>query len=170
MAAASQPRPAAEKDLDAVVALYEGARRFMAANGNPTQWAGGYPGRAEAERDLAVGGLWVLDDPDGDGLAGVMSVLPGPDPTYVRIEGALHGDVVLVGVGPHVRVALAQPAQQRRAAAAPLARDRHAVHDPVRAVREPPRALERAGFSRRGTIWVEDGTSRIAYHHVAAGA
>lgn len=113
MAAATLPRLATRADLDAVVGLYEGARRFMAHNGNPTQWAGGYPGRAEAERDLAAGGLWVLDAPDG-GLAGVMSMLPGPDPTYARIEGA--------------------------------------------------------GFSRRGTIWVEDGTSRIAYHHVATGA
>lgn len=38
--------------------------------------------------------------------------------------------------------------------------DTHADNVPMQ------RTLEKCGFVRRGTIWVEDGTPRIAYHYV----
>ena len=40
-----QIRHTKPEDIPAVLALYEDARRFMAQNGNPNQWTGGYPGR-----------------------------------------------------------------------------------------------------------------------------
>ena len=80
-----QIRRATTDDLEAVCSVYAAARAFMHANGNPTQWPGDYPGRVDAEKDLAADALWVLDE--GAGPVAIMSVLPGPEPTYARIEG-----------------------------------------------------------------------------------
>lgn len=157
-------RPATEGDLDNVARTYDAARAFMRANGNAVQWAGPYPSRANAERDLALGALWVLDE--GAGAVACMSVMPGPDRTYASIEGEpwLDDDPYWV---MH-RLAVAEPGHGRGAALLAWLCERH---DNVRAdtheLNVPMRrALERAGFVRRGTITCDDGTPRIAYHFV----
>lgn len=157
-------RSARAGDLEAVCAIYEAARAFMRANGNPTQWAGAYPGLAEAQADLAAGHLWVLDE--GAGAVAVMTVLPGPDPTYAHIEGAgwlndepywvMHRMACLESGHGHGSRMLAWLCERHGNVRA----DTHADNLPMQ------RALERAGFSPRGTIWVADGSPRIAYHHV----
>lgn len=43
-------------DMDAVLALYDAARCFMAENGNPDQWVNGYPGADQLSLDMASGG------------------------------------------------------------------------------------------------------------------
>lgn len=157
-------RRAREEDLDAICATYDAAREFMHTHGNPTQWPGAYPGRPEAERDLAADALWVFDE--GSGPVGVMSVLPGPDPTYARIEGEpwLNDDPYWVmhrlatsvqgrGVGSRMVSWLTERHDNVRA-------DTHADNVPMQ------RTLERAGFVRRGTIRVADGTPRVAFHFV----
>lgn len=156
-------RQATEADLDAVSALYERGRALMRAHGNPTQWPGAYPGRGDAEADCATGCLWVLDE--GSGPVACMSVLPGPDPTYARIEGAWRDEdpywvmhrlaAADAGRGLGGRCLAWLCARHRNVRA-----DTHADNLPMR------RALERAGFLRCGTIWVEDGTPRVAYHFV----
>lgn len=160
----SQIRPASAEDLGVVCSIYDAARRFMHANGNPTQWPGDYPGLQDAEKDLDLGALWVLDE--GAGPIAVMSVLPGPDPTYAIIEGEpwLNSDPYWVmhrlavaesghGAGTHMLEWLCAQHDNVRA-------DTHADNLPMQ------RTLERCGFLRRGTIWVEDGTPRVAYHFV----
>ena len=57
-----QIRLANTDDLEAVCAIYDAARRFMHANGNPSQWPGSYPDLIDAECDLRVDALWVLDE------------------------------------------------------------------------------------------------------------
>lgn len=156
------PRPATEDDLDAVAELYERSRAFMHANGNPTQWPGDYPGRADAEADLSAGHLWVIDE--GTGPVAVMSVMPGPDPTYAVIEGDgwLDDEPYWVmhrmatgeqgrGLGTRCLSWLCERHANVRA-------DTHEDNAPMR------RTLERCGFVPCGTIWVEDGTPRVAYH------
>ena len=157
-------RRATEKDLDAVMGVYDAARAFMRANGNPTQWPGDYPGLIDAEKDLEADALWVLDE--GSGPVAVMSVLPGPDPTYAVIEGDswLNDDPYWVmhrlavaesghGAGTRMLEWLCAEHSNVRA-------DTHVDNLPMQ------RTLERCGFVRRGIIWVEDGTPRIAYHYV----
>lgn len=157
-------RPGRASDLDAVAAIYEAARAFMRANGNPTQWPGAYPSRGDAAADLAAGHLWVLDE--GAGPVGVMAVMPGPDPTYARIEGA-----GWLSDGPYWvmhRMAVAGQGHGRGARMLSWLVARHAdVRADTHADNRPmQRALERAGFSRRGTIWLADGSPRVAYHFV----
>ena len=157
-----QIRLATADDLEIVCAIYAAARSFMHANGNPTQWPGDYPGLMDAEKDLEASALWVLDE--GSCPIAVMSVLPGPDPTYAVIEGDpwLNDDPYWVmhrlavaesghGAGTRMLTWLTERHDNVRA-------DTHADIVPMQ------RTLEKCGFVRRGTIWVEDGTPRIAYH------
>ena len=157
-------RLATADDLDAVCAIYDAARAFMRAQGNMTQWTGGYPGRTSAERDLAGGWLWVWDE--GSGPVACMSVMPGPDRTYAAIEGApwLSDD-------PYWVMHRLAVAESGRGAGTRMLSWLCAKHDNVRADTHADnvpmqRTLEKCGFVRRGTIWVEDGTPRIAYHFV----
>ena len=157
-------RPASAADLKTVCRIYDAARAFMRSHGNPTQWPGDYPGLVDAEKDLALGALFVLDE--GAGPVAVMSALPGPEPTYAHIEGdpwlndepywVMHRLAVLEpghGAGGRMLSWLCARHGNLRA-------DTHADNAPMQ------RTLERCGFLRRGTIWVEDGTPRIAYHYV----
>ena len=159
-----QIRLATAGDLKAVCAIYDAARTFMRTHGNPTQWPGDYPDLRDAEKDLEADALWVLDE--GAGPVAVMSVLPGPEPTYARIEGepwlndepywVMHRLAVAAsghGAGTRMLRWLTERHDNVRA-------DTHADNAPMQ------RTLEKCGFVRRGTIWVEDGTPRVAYHFV----
>ena len=55
-------RPASPADLENILALYAGARAFMALSGNPGQWAGGYPAREKVEADIAGGWCHVCEE------------------------------------------------------------------------------------------------------------
>ena len=158
-------RLACEKDLGAVMGIYDAARRFMRSTGNLTQWTGGYPSLAHAERDLKNGWLWVFDE--GFGPIACMSVMPGPDRTYASIDGEqwLNDEPYWVmhrlacaeqgrGIGPAMLAFLCTEHDNVRA-------DTHEDNAPMQ------RALERAGFKRRGTIVCDDRTPRIAFHYVA---
>ena len=81
---------ASPEDLEFIEGAYEHARAFMQANGNATQWPDGYPGRIDAEEDIAHGHCFLVVDEAGP-LA-VFSFGPGPDETYAEIDGAWHSN------------------------------------------------------------------------------
>ncbi len=150
-------------DLEAVLALYENARRFMAANGNAGQWAGGYPKQELLERDIAAGRSYVCEE-DGRVFATFVLML-GEDPTYRVIEGKWKNDrpygtlhrVASSGERHGTTDLIIRWAFERTGN---LRGDTHEKNLPMR------RAFERNGFERCGTIWVEDGSPRIAYQKV----
>lgn len=76
------------EDLDAVMELYEGGRRWMRQTGNPNQWTGGYPGRELVTKDIQQGYSYVVEEA-GEILA-VFYYVQGKDvePTYRVIDGA----------------------------------------------------------------------------------
>ncbi len=160
-------RLAREEDLDACAALYDAARTFMHANGNPTQWPGVYPVRSDAEGDWRAGHLWVAER-EGTVVA-CMSVMPGPDPTYAQIdgEGWLDDEPYTVmhrlAVGDKGRGTGSACLRWLVSRYGNVRADTHADNLPMQ------HALEKAGFVRRGIITVEDGTPRLAYHHVPLG-
>jgi len=83
-------RIAYPEDIKFIEGAYEHARAFMQANGNATQWPDGYPGRIDAEEDIACEHCFLVSD-DERPLA-VFSFAPGPDETYAKIVGAWHSD------------------------------------------------------------------------------
>ena len=78
-----QIRKAENYDLEAILNLYQMAREFMAAHGNPGQWGSTYPPVEQVERDIASGNLYVCCD--GEKTAAVFYFAPGPDETYHKI-------------------------------------------------------------------------------------
>ena len=146
-------------DLEFVTGAHDYARAFMQAHGNATQWPDGYPGRIDAEEDIARGHCFLVADDEGP-LA-VFSFAPGPDETYAEIDGAWRSNAdyyvihrVAAVRGRGVARAIFSFAAER---ANYLRCDTHEDNTPMR------RALESFGFRECGTITVANGTERVAY-------
>lgn len=158
-------RPAQAADLPRILEIYEIAKKFMRANGNPTQWANGYPFPDMLEEDIEAGNLYVVTN--GTSIHGVFAFILGADPTYTVIEGgswrsdAPYGTIHRIagdGTGGIFPAAL----RHCRSRAAHLRVDTHADNKPMQHL------VTKHGFSRRGIIYVEDGTPRIAFDWMEA--
>lgn len=155
-------RLAVPADLDEIEKIYALARQFMEANGNPTQWSNGYPQRELLEEDIRQGKLYVAENEST--LCGVFVYVIGEDPTYAYIEngswmsnepyGTIHR-IASVSRGLFAQV-LCFCCKQ----CAHIRIDTHADNKPMQHL------AEKHGFSRRGIIYVEDGTPRIAYERL----
>lgn len=154
-------RKACPADLPGILVIYENARAFMRASGNPTQWGDGRPFKETLEEDIRIGQLYVMEA-DGAVYA-VFAFILGDDPTYAVIEdgawisdrpyGTVHriaGDGSRSGVfrecsefclsmTGHVRI------------------DTHKDNIPMQT------AILREGYSYCGIIYIEDGSPRLAY-------
>lgn len=154
-------RPATQADLVNILDIYAHARRFMAENGNPTQWGQNHPAQHVLEEDIGLSRLYVVEC--GEGLCGVFMFEVGNDPTYTYIEGSWRSDspygVIhrIAGVGGGV---FAAALEYCSGVIGHLRIDTHADNKPMQHV------VEKAGFSKRGIIYVEDGTPRIAYDRI----
>lgn len=150
------------EDLPEVMPIYENARRFMAATGNPNQWIGGYPAVEHITADIDRGVSYVGVTPTGE-IAVVFSFILGDDPTYAIIEGEWLNDEpygtihriasagIMRNAGDDVIEFCATMIDNLRA-------DTHHDNQVMQ------RLLLRAGFTHCGTIHLLDGRPRLAYH------
>ena len=158
-------RPAAEADLPALLAVFETAKAFMAAHGNPTQWGPGYPGEALLQDQIRRGVCYVVEA-DGQ-MAGTFCCLPGADPSYAQIEGAWPEDV------PYLTIhRLASSGRVHGVARACIdwcaARGLALRIDTHRDNLVMQRMLQKNGFVYCGVIHLaENGEPRLAYHRPA---
>lgn len=67
-------RDAHISDLDAIMPLFDRARAYMRASGNPSQWDESYPSREVITADIEAGHCRVLVDGDG-GIVGVFAFI-----------------------------------------------------------------------------------------------
>ena len=154
-------RPANQTDMAEILDIYAQARRFMAENRNPTQWGQHHPAQQILEEDILLSRLYVVED--GERLRGVFMFQVGDDPTYAHIEGSWRSTAPygvihrIAGVGGGVFPAALEYCSS---VIRHLRIDTHADNKPMQHV------VEKAGFSRRGIIYVEDGTPRIAYDRI----
>lgn len=153
-------RKADFKDLPRIEEIYACARAFMARNGNPTQWGTTEPPSQLLQQDIRQGRLYVLIS--GQTIHGVFYFYIGPDPTYCKIyegawrQDALYGTIHRIagdGSGGILKAAVAFCCSETDY----LRIDTHADNTVMQA------ALTKLGFHPCGTIYVEDGTPRIAY-------
>ena len=153
-------RPAVAEYLPEIVPINDLARAFMRTYGNMTQWpTANYPSLESATADLEDAILYVVEGESG--ILGTFVLVEGPDPTYGYIEnGTWRQDTPyaavhrVASIGGGVLKAALEFSKQRYSH---VRMDTHADNAPMRHL------LEKYGFSHRGTIYVEDGTPRMAF-------
>ncbi len=151
------------EDLERIEEIYASARAFMAKTGNPHQWGKTTPSHIQLVQDIRERKLYVMEE--NGMIHGVFFFWIGEDPTYVVMEegswrshttyGTIHriaGD----GSGGILRAAVEYGKQRIHH----LRIDTH--HDNI----VMQKALAKQGFSRRGIIYIADGSPRIAYDHL----
>lgn len=153
-------RHASCDDLDVLEEIYEEAKRRMHEGGNPNQWHQGHPNREDLIGDLAENSLFVLEDEEG--IQACFKFAPGPDPTYLYIEGSWLNDaaymvihrVVSAGRRPGMGSAILSLCKSWYPN---LKIDTHQDNLPMQ------RVLEKNGFILTGIIYLENGDPRLAY-------
>lgn len=154
-------RKAELRDLDRIMPLFARARAFMAANGNPNQWIGGYPSRELMEAEIRRGVCYLME---GEGtVQGTFCYIPGSDPTYeVIYHGAWPDDAPYATVHRLASAGRASGVADAcfawcAAQGLPLRADTHTDNFPMQHL------LEKNGFVRCGIIHLASGAERIAY-------
>ena len=160
-------RHATENDISSMMSLFEDAKGIMRADGNMSQWTGGYPQEAVALRDVRASHAFIVED--GGVPVGTFAFIPGSEPTYRTIyEGAwLDADA------PYATIhRLASTPQSHGVARAcfdwcasrcpNLRIDTHRDTSIMRHV------ITSGGFRYCGIIYLANGDERLAYQWLAA--
>ena len=158
-------RPAQISDLDNVEAVYASARKYMADNGNPNQWGTSYPSRELLESDISKKQLYVCYS-SNEHICGVFVLALGDDPTYAKIyDGEWLSDepyatIHRIASDGTERGILDACLKLAQSTGKQLRADTHADNLMMQ------HALEKHGFVHCGTIYVADGTPRLAYQRI----
>lgn len=152
---------AKEADLPRILEIYDIAKAYMRANGNPNQWNGAYPDPDTLRTDIEKRRLYVYKK-DGR-IHGVFMLLLEEEPTYAYIEdgswreerpyGTIHrlaGDGEVKGLFAKCVAFCEKEVPYLRA-------DTHFDNHTMQYL------LEKNGFERRGIIYLKNGDPRIAY-------
>ena len=153
-------RKAEFADLPRILEIYEYARNFMAATGNPNQWGKTNPPKETTKQDVAEGKLHVVED--SEGICGVFFFNVGEDTTYARIyEGTWESDTPYGTI--HRIASCGRGGVFGACLVYCLAQTRHLRIDTHHDNKVMQHVVEKHGFRRRGIIYIADGTPRIAY-------
>ena len=150
---------ASVSQLQEIEAIYERARSYMKDTGNATQWAGGYPSREIILSDIEWGNLYLVM---GDGIEAVFAFIDGPDPTYDYIEGEWLDSL------PYCAVHRVASAGKTKGMITLIMDHCFSRCDSIKIDTHNDNLimqhqLEKYGFKKCGTIYLENGDPRIAY-------
>ena len=152
---------AKETDLPRILEIYDIAKAYMRASGNPNQWNGAYPDPETLREDIEKQRLYVYKN--NGRIHGVFMLLLEEEPTYAYIEdgswreetpyGTIHrlaGDGEVKGIFAKCVAFCEGKVKYLRA-------DTHFDNHTMQHL------LEKNGFERRGIIYLKNGDPRIAY-------
>ena len=154
-------RKATLGELDALMAIYDGARVYMRENGNAEQWGNGYPSKDLIRTDIETGRCHVCVE--GGEILGVFCYFEGEDPTYRTVYDGKwlndkpYGVIHRIAVARHRRGVASYCFAYCFALCKNLKIDTHRDNIPMQ------RSLEKNGFVRCGIIHLANGDPRIAY-------
>ena len=158
-------RAASYDDIPRIMAICEEARAIMRADGNVSQWTGGYPSEnvIRADIDRAVG--YIIEGEDNKAEA-YFAFIPGVEPTYLTIEGSWTDDTE-----PYCtihRLASTRDSHGMAKACFNWCRQqcsnlRIDTHEDNRIMRH---CIEKFGFTYCGVIHLLNGDPRLAYQKV----
>ena len=157
-------RLAQERDIPDILAIFEAAKIFMAKKGNLNQWTSEYPGLASVQEDLTQQALYVLED--NQEILAVFSLILEPESSYQRIEGSWRSSQAYGSIHRLASNGQAKGVSKRcfdfcKEQIPYLRIDTHEDNIPMQA------ALTRYGFVHCGTIYLEDGSPRLAFDYLA---
>lgn len=153
-------RTATYDDLPRALDIIAAGRAAMRREGNTVQWSPVGVIEAGVEEDIGLGRLYVMEE-EGH-IYGVFALVMGDDPTYAYIEGAWREDSPygtihrIASDGTH-RGVLGECVAWSREKINHLRIDTHEDNKTMRA------AIEKQGFVYCGTIYIADGTPRMAF-------
>lgn len=157
-------RQATLSDLDAMLKIYEGAKKYMAANGNPKQWAHNEMITEEfLVPDINKNLYFVVTDDEDKEILACFKFITIDDPTYKRIDfgnwmndepyGTIHS-LASSGKGQGIAHFIFDWALEQ---CPNLRGDTHADNHIMQTI------SENYGFKQCGIIYCHDGTPRLAY-------
>lgn len=159
-------RKTAVSDLEQVMQIYAHARAFMRQNNNPSQWVDGYPLEELIKQDIQKQTSYVCVDED-EGILGVFYFAQEADATYAQIDGGSWLNQKPYGVIHRIA------SGKGRKGVASFCIDwcfstcpniRIDTHQDNLAMQK---LLSKTGFQKCGTIYIADGSPRIAYQKTA---
>ena len=157
-------RLAKTTDLPKLLEIYDYAKKFMAAAGNPTQWNGAYPDMATLENDIQNDWLFVIENEGA--TCGVFALIYGVEACYNDLHGGSWGSDTpyatvhrIAGDGTKSGL-FAECVDFALERFDHLRVDTHPDNIPMQ------KAIAKAGFVKRGTVYVEDGSPRYAYDYI----
>lgn len=157
-------RKAVMDDFPAIEAVYEYARDFMAATGNPNQWGKTNPTADKLKAHIENGDLYLIIR-QGE-IAGVFAFIFGEDPTYGYIDGAWHSQT------PYAAIHCVASSGKSGGVFGELmeycaARCAHLRIDTYHDNHIMQKVIRRHGFLHCGTIYLANGSPRMAFDRVA---
>lgn len=157
-------RQALLSDLETILDIYDEARVFMGQNGNPSQWRNGYPSKGRVTDDIKENCLFVIQRESKP--CGVFFFKVGEDPTYRYIENGKwlsdteYGVIHRIAGRTKEKGIFAEALEFCQEKITHLRIDTHKDNSIMQ------HALAKYGFTPCGTIYVADGTPRIAYERL----
>ena len=156
-------RHARQDDLREMLTMIAHSRQLMRAAGNTVQWTQGYPGEEELLNDIARRNSYIIEE--GGQAIGTFALVHGIEPTYGRIDDGLWLDDTTPYATVH-RLACREGVEGigdsclkfcQQHTAESLRADTHERNAAMRHL------LEKHGYTRCGTVYMDDGTPRVAY-------
>lgn len=157
-------RNAVEEDIPAINKIYNIARQFMRDNGNKKQWINGYPSEDLLKNDIKENNLYVCDE--NNSLCGVFAFILGEDPTYKVIENGnwhsdnTYGTIHRIASNGTVKGLAKQVFDFCLTKSDYLRIDTHEDNIPMQ------NTVTKYGFKKCGTIYVADGSPRVAFDYI----
>ena len=148
-------------DLREILEIYAYARMRMKQNGNPFQWGDHKPSREIVLEDIRKGQSYIMEE--NGHICGVFAFIIGNDPTYQVIEQgrwlneAPYGTIHRIAGNGSVKGLFVQCLSYCMAQLPNIRIDTHQDNRTMRHL------LEQNDFRQCGIIYVEDGSSRIAF-------
>ena len=157
-------RNAVETDISEINKIYTIARQFMRDNGNKKQWINGYPSEELLKNDIKENNLYVCVE--NNSLCGVFAFILGDDPTYKVIENGhwhsnnTYGTIHRIGSNGKVKGLAKQAFDFCLKKSSYLRIDTHEDNVPMQ------NTVTKYGFKKCGTIYVADGSPRVAFDYI----
>ena len=154
-------RLAKHTDLPKILEIYEHAREFMRAQGNPTQWGATHPEEDILTADIDNNALYVIEE--NNQIQGVFAFIIGEDSTYDIIDQGewrcsdTYGTIHRVAAAEGAHGIVEQVVEYCKSIHSYIRIDTHEKNLVMQHL------IQKTGFEKSGIIYAYDGSPRLAY-------